>query len=39
MNRKWISIEDLKIDMKNNPENYTKWFYIIVKDYFDKVFL
>ena len=38
MDWKWISIDDLKKDMKNNPNNYTKWFYIIVKDYFDKIF-
>ncbi len=38
MNWKWISIEDLVLDMKQNPNNYTKWFYIIVKDYFNIVF-
>ncbi|MDG2506413.1 MAG: NUDIX domain-containing protein, partial [Crocinitomicaceae bacterium] len=23
---KWMSIEELETDMKNNPDNYTYWF-------------
>ncbi|MDP2091029.1 MAG: isopentenyl-diphosphate Delta-isomerase [Candidatus Gracilibacteria bacterium] len=38
MDWKWISIDDLKSDIQKNPDNYTKWFYIIVRDYFDRVF-
>lgn len=38
MDWKWISISDLKSDIQKNPDNYTKWFYIIVRDYFDRVF-
>lgn len=38
MNWKWISIDDLKKDIEENSDNYTKWFYIIVRDYFDRVF-
>ena len=38
MDWKWISIEDLKTDIKKNPDNYAKRFYIIVRDYFDRVF-
>lgn len=32
---KWISLEDLKKDMKKNPDIYTEWFKII----FDKYYL
>ncbi|MDD2907505.1 MAG: isopentenyl-diphosphate Delta-isomerase [Candidatus Gracilibacteria bacterium] len=38
MDYKWISPNDLKIDIEKNPDAYTKWFYIIVKDHFDKLF-
>jgi isopentenyl-diphosphate delta-isomerase len=31
---KWISIEDLKKDIVENPENYTQWFKIILEKYF-----
>ena len=31
MNYKWISLDDLKIDIKNNPEKYTPWMKIIIE--------
>lgn len=30
---KWISIDELKIDIKNNPDNYTAWFKIIFEKF------
>ncbi|MBV7441912.1 isopentenyl-diphosphate Delta-isomerase [Weeksellaceae bacterium TAE3-ERU29] len=30
---KWISMPDLETDVKNNPQNYTEWFKIILKEY------
>jgi hypothetical protein len=38
MSWKWISIDDLKKDVETNPDNYAKRFYIIVRDYFDRIF-
>lgn len=32
MDYKWITIEDLLIDVKKNPNNYTSWFRIILED-------
>ncbi len=32
MNLKWISVEDVIFDMKNNPEIYTSWFKILMKN-------
>ena len=34
---KWISMEELKLDIKNNPENYTIWFRIIFDEYLAKL--
>ena len=34
---KWISMEELEMDMKNNPENYTIWFRIIFDEYLAKL--
>ena len=31
---KWVSLEDLKKDMKDNPEIYTEWFKIIFDKYY-----
>jgi len=31
---KWIDMEELKIDIEKNPENYTPWFKIEIKKYF-----
>jgi len=33
-NWKWIKIEDLKRDIKENPEKYTAWFKIAIKKLF-----
>lgn len=30
---KWINLNDLFIDVQNNPENYTEWFKIILTEY------
>ena len=30
---KWMTLEDLKIDMKDHPEKYTAWFKIIFQEY------
>lgn len=30
---RFISMQDLDIEMKNNPENFTEWFKIILKEY------
>ncbi|MFD1316193.1 isopentenyl-diphosphate Delta-isomerase [Namhaeicola litoreus] len=30
---KWISLDDLKIDMENHPDKYTAWFKIIFQEY------
>jgi isopentenyl-diphosphate Delta-isomerase len=32
MDFKWISIDDLRIDMERNPSNYTTWFRLIMKN-------
>lgn len=34
---KWISMEEMELDMKNNPENYTIWFRIIFDEYLAKL--
>ncbi|MGB6093614.1 MAG: isopentenyl-diphosphate Delta-isomerase [Moheibacter sp.] len=36
MDAKWISIEDLKNDMDENPDNFTVWFKIIFAEYLSK---
>jgi len=36
---KWISIDMLREDVCKNPDIYTKWFAIIVNEYFEKVFI
>lgn len=35
---KWISLEDLKEDIIENPDNYTKWFCLIFEEHFDELF-
>ena len=32
---KWMSLEDIKKDMSNNPEKYTAWFKIIFDKYYN----
>ncbi len=34
---KWMSLEDLKKDMKDNPEIYTAWFKIIFDKYYKHI--
>lgn len=31
---KWVGLEELKLDMKKNPEIYTEWFKIIFDKYY-----
>ena len=32
---KWIDFEELKLDVEENPDKYTRWFQIIFKEYLD----
>ncbi len=32
---KWISLEEVKADMKKSPEQYTAWFLIIFEKFYD----
>lgn len=34
---KWLSIDELKVDMERHPENYTAWFKIIFKEYEERL--
>ena len=34
---KWISIKEIKEDIKNNPDKYTYWFKIIINNYENKI--
>lgn len=34
---KWMSLYDVKNDMNNCPENYTEWFKIIFKEYYQRL--
>ena len=34
---KWIDLDSLFIDMKNNPNHYTAWFMIIMKNYYESL--
>lgn len=34
---KWVSLEDVKEDMKVNPEVYTEWFKIIFDKYYNHI--
>ncbi|MCM8568089.1 isopentenyl-diphosphate Delta-isomerase [Gramella jeungdoensis] len=34
---KWVSLEDLKKDMKKNPHIYTEWFKIIFDKYYSTI--
>jgi len=36
---KWIDVDDLLADIKKNPDNYTVWFKIALKEMEDKGFL
>ena len=34
---KWMSLEDVKNDMEDNPQQYTAWFKIIFKEYYHRL--
>ncbi len=34
---KWMTLGNVKIDMKKHPENYTEWFKIIFKEYYQRL--
>ncbi len=34
---KWMTLRNVKIDMKKYPENYTEWFKIIFKEYYQRL--
>lgn len=34
---KWMDLEEIRQDMTNNPQHYTHWFKIILKDHFDQI--
>jgi len=34
---KWVSLEDLEVDMKKNPHIYTEWFKIIFEKYYSHI--
>ena len=34
---KWVDLESLSLDIINNSENYTVWFKIIFKRYYNKI--
>lgn len=37
---KWLGIDDIRIDIKNNPDSYTYWFkYLFNKSIIDKIFI
>lgn len=35
---KWVNMQDLKTDIRNNPELYTEWFKICFDEVFDRSF-
>lgn len=34
---KWMNLVEIRQDMKNNPQQYTHWFKIILHDHFDQI--
>ena len=34
---KWMSLENVKLDMQKKPALYTEWFKIIFKEYYDRL--
>lgn len=34
---KWMTLEDVKLDMKTHPENYTAWFKIIFDEFYQHI--
>jgi len=37
MDYKWLSLQNLKMDMDKNPERYTAWFKIILNEYLQRL--
>lgn len=35
---KWMSFEDLKKDVRDNPDNYTVWFRLLINEHFDEIY-
>lgn len=33
----WMTLDDVKFDMENNPDKYTEWFKIIFKESYNKL--
>lgn len=38
MDIKWITPEDLKVEIKNNPKIFTAWLKIYMEEHADKIF-
>lgn len=34
---RWVSVDKLKQDMKDNPHYYTPWFHIILDEHYDRI--
>ena len=34
---KWMPLEEVKLEMENNPSTYTEWFKIIFRESFEKI--
>jgi len=34
---KWMTLEEVKIDLEKNPKSYTAWFTIIFKEYYTRL--
>ena len=34
---KWLTIEEIKKDVQENPQKYTEWFKMILNDFLDKI--
>lgn len=37
MDYKWLTLQDLKMDMDKHPESYTAWFKIILNEYLQRL--
>lgn len=34
---RWVSMDELKQNMKDNPRHYTPWFHIILDEHYDRI--
>ena len=34
---KWISLDNIKVDLKTNPDNYTFWFKYIIENHIKEI--